>query len=110
MTAQRTLAQQQQQKLPNGQLANGQMIPNAQLNLLQMGPQRPQPAMTPPTPPASFESAWNPALSPVHGENARKAEYNGLLAGLTLDGMDPAASMPRGEVAQILWNALFLIK
>ena len=61
-------------------------------------------------PPASFESAWDPALSSVHGQNARKAEYNGLLAGLTLDGMDPAASMPRGEVAQILWNALFFIK
>ena len=62
------------------------------------------------TPPASFKSTWDPALSSVHGQNARKAEYNGLLAGLTLEGMDPTAPMPRGEVAQILWNALFLIK
>ncbi len=62
------------------------------------------------TPPASFESTWDPAQSSVHGQNARRAEYNGLLAGLTLQNLDPTASMPRGEVAQILWNALFAIE
>jgi len=57
-------------------------------------------------PPASYDATWDPSLSPTHGPNARKAEYNGLLAVLPLDQLDPWASMPRGEVAQILHNLL----
>ena len=39
------------------------------------------------------------------------AEYNGLLAGLPLTGAaaNGNASMPRGEVAQVLWNLLNLM-
>jgi hypothetical protein len=61
------------------------------------------------TPPGSYVSTWNPTLSPQHGQNARLAEYNGLLAGLPLASLDPFAPMPRGEVAQILWNMLQVI-
>ena len=58
-TSQRTIALAQQQRLQNGQLApgvggiapNGQMLPNGGLL---SGPQAPRPAMTAPTPPASF--------------------------------------------------------
>ena len=57
-------------------------------------------------PPAGYESTWDPAVSSDHGSNARRAEYNDLLAGLPLDQMDPWAAMPRGEVAQVLHNLL----
>jgi len=59
-------------------------------------------------PPVGFIGAWGVSFSPVHGPNARIAEANGLLDGLPLAGAanDPWAPMPRGEVAQVLWNAL----
>ena len=60
-------------------------------------------------PPASFVSTWDPGLSPQHGLNARRAEYNGLLAGLPLASLNPFDPMPRGEVAQTLYNLLQLI-
>ena len=49
-----------------------------------------------------------PILIPTHGENIRKAEFNGLLDGLeglsaSWDGLQPAT---RGECAQMLWNLL----
>ena len=33
------------------------------------------------------------------------AEYNHLLDGIPLAGLDPWGPMPRGEVAQVLWNS-----
>jgi len=43
--------------------------------------------------------------------NARIAEANGLLAGLPLTGAanDSWAPMPRGEVAQVLWNVIQML-
>ncbi len=57
-------------------------------------------------PPIDYQSTWNPALSPQHGQNARVAEYNHYLAGLPLASLNPWAPIPRGEVAQILYNAM----
>lgn len=48
-------------------------------------------------------------LAGEHAEVTKKAEYNGLLAGLTGFGStwDPWGTATRGEVAQILWNAMW---
>jgi hypothetical protein len=56
------------------------------------------------TPPDDYHSTWDPALSQQHGQNARLAEYNHLLSGIPLAGLDPWDPMPRGEVAQVLNN------
>ena len=56
------------------------------------------------TPPANYVSTWDPALSADHGQNARLAEFNHLLDGIPLAGLDPWDPVPRGEVAQVLWN------
>jgi hypothetical protein len=56
------------------------------------------------TPPTDYQPTWNTALSPDHGENARLAEYNHLLKGIPLANLDPWDPMPRGEVAQVLYN------
>lgn len=64
------------------------------------------------SPPAiGFTNTWGASFSPVHGPNARVAEANGLLDGLPLTGAanNPWASMSRGEVAQVLWNALQML-
>ncbi|NLE74615.1 MAG: S8 family serine peptidase [Actinobacteria bacterium] len=47
-------------------------------------------------------------FSPTHAANARVAEYNGLLSGLTGFGpsWDPWTPASRGEVAQMLWNLM----
>jgi hypothetical protein len=58
------------------------------------------------TPPASWTGTPGWADNPTHGANARRAEYNGLLAGLPLSSLDPWGEMPRGEVAQVLHNLL----
>jgi len=58
--------------------------------------------------------AWTGALSygdPTHGANIRRAEFNGLLAGIqgpagTLAGWLTGGYATRGEVAQMLWNLL----
>ncbi|MCL5735947.1 MAG: Ig-like domain-containing protein [Actinobacteria bacterium] len=55
-------------------------------------------------PPADYQSTWNPSLSPEHGQNARLAEFNGLLEGLPLSELNPLAPMTRGEIAQLEWN------
>ncbi len=60
-------------------------------------------------PPVGYENTWGTAFSPTHGGNARKAEFNELLSGLLLAGLDPWAAMPRGEVAQVLHNLLLRI-
>jgi hypothetical protein len=56
------------------------------------------------TPPTTYVSTWDPALSSDHGQNARLAEFNHLLDGLPLAGLDPWGPMSRGEVAQVLRN------
>lgn len=55
------------------------------------------------TPPAGYAGTWGGLASP-HGEAARKAQYNGLFAGLSVGLLNPYWAMPRGEVAQILHN------
>jgi hypothetical protein len=47
-------------------------------------------------------------FSEAHAENARQAEYNGLLEGLSDfgPGWNPWQAMGRGEVAHILWRAM----
>src|SRR5665648_5546 len=57
--------------------------------------------------PAGYSAAWDRTLgSSEHGLNAAKAEFNGLLAGIPLQGAasNPYAPMPRGEAAQLLRN------
>ena len=56
--------------------------------------------------PMGFASSWRPSFSPQHGENARVAQFNGLLAGLLLSTLDPWGPMLRGEAAQVLTNLL----
>jgi hypothetical protein len=58
------------------------------------------------TPPASYKSSWDPSASKDHGQNARTAEYNGMLSYLPLDELDPWGAMPRGEVAQVVYNTI----
>ena len=64
--------------------------------------------------PPGFSATWDPTFNPIHGPNAQLAEANGLLDGLgaeaghptgNLAALDPWGVMPRGEVAQFLWNA-----
>lgn len=61
-----------------------------------------------PDPLASPPSGWSPTGAwgndPIHGANAARAEYNGILDGLDLGLLSPTASMSRGEAAQILYN------
>jgi endonuclease YncB( thermonuclease family) len=68
-------------------------------------------------PPATFAGTWGD-FSALHADYARKAEWNGLLAGLgrtsstgeaELARLDPWGKMSRGEVAQILSNVLALL-
>ncbi len=59
-------------------------------------------------------ASWMGVLSsadPTHGSNIKRAEFNGLLAGIqgpagTLAGWLTGGYATRGEVAQILWNLL----
>lgn len=57
-------------------------------------------------PPSPYQPTWSPGLSAAHSKNARLAEFNGLLAGIPLQGVDPLAPMTRGEIAQLEWNVL----
>jgi hypothetical protein len=63
------------------------------------------------TPGAGYANTWGTSYSSIHGPLARTAEYNGLLAGIDLSGVanSPWSPMPRGEVAQILWNMMDLM-
>jgi hypothetical protein len=45
-----------------------------------------------------------PASDPTHGANIRTAEFNGLLAGISLGDWSVWADATRGETAQILYN------
>ena len=67
------------------------------------------------TPPPGYASTWGVGFSPIHGPAARTAEFNGLLAGLGVDtahplgdlaGLGPWDTMPRAEVAQVVWNLM----
>lgn len=61
-------------------------------------------------PPALYTGcSWKPSFSAAHGENARRAEFNGLLARLPLPGLDAWGAMTRGEAAQVMWNMTRLI-
>ncbi len=54
-------------------------------------------------PSVAFNGPWG-EFSPIHSGNVRIAAYNGLLQGLPLAQLDPWGRMPRGEIAQILFN------
>lgn len=65
-------------------------------------------------PPVPFTGTWG-NFSATHADNAQKAEWNQLLVGLGRDypdeegdlaRLDPWGKMPRGEVAQVLFNIL----
>ncbi len=62
-------------------------------------------------PPDGYVQTWGNDLPAEHKANARIAQYNNLLAGLPLitTASSGSASMPRGEVAQVLWNMMGLI-
>jgi len=57
-------------------------------------------------PSANYTPTGSWGADPTHGANAKKAEYNGLLAGLDLATLSPTGTMSRGEVAQVLHNLL----
>ena len=61
--------------------------------------------------PPAGRQAQVTGFSPVHDQNLRLAEYNGLLAGLQGYGSawDPWADATRGECAQVLWNLMHLM-
>ncbi len=59
-------------------------------------------------PPVGYTATWQD-FSTDHETNARLAEYNGLLAGMPLAGLDPWGKMTRGEVAQVLFNLRALL-
>jgi hypothetical protein len=61
-------------------------------------------------PPASYKSAWA-AFDPAHTENARIAQYNGLLQELAVPGKDlkslsPWANATRAQAAALLFNVM----
>ena len=57
--------------------------------------------------PSYYRGSLGP-FSEVHGPTMRSAEYNRLLTGLVSFGRkwDPWTNATRGEVAQILYNAI----
>ena len=56
------------------------------------------------TPPSTWSGTASWQADPIHGANAARAEYHGLLAGLDLSALNPSGFMSRGEVAQVLYN------
>ncbi len=57
-------------------------------------------------------SGWSgelPGGDPTHGHNITKAEYSGLLWGIDLALFDIWGKATRGEVAQVLWNAMEIL-
>ncbi len=66
------------------------------------------------TPPANWQGYLS-YIDPVHGENRRIAEYNGLLDGITalrgsLVYWSVLENATRGEVAQMLYNLLVMLR
>lgn len=62
------------------------------------------------TPLGSYRNTWGTSFSTTHGQNARVAEYNGLLTGLPLASLDPWGKMSRSEVAQMLHNFFVVLE
>jgi hypothetical protein len=62
------------------------------------------------TPASGYRSTWG-TFSAVHEENARIAQFNGLLDGLPLTSAaaDPWGPMSRGETAQVLANLVQIL-
>jgi S-layer homology domain len=53
-----------------------------------------------------FPSPWGKFDDGTHWKNAAKAMKNDLLVGIDFSGKSPTDPMPRGEVAQVLFNLL----
>lgn len=60
-------------------------------------------------PPSGWTATGGWGKDPTHGANAARAESNGLLLGLDLDGLNPYEDMTRGEVAIVLHNMLGML-
>lgn len=90
---------------PYTAIIRGHVITMTVRALLNLHPDALQPV------PDGFVQTWGNDLIQPHKDNARIAEYNDLLAGLplTTTAANGNASMPRGEVAQVLWNMMDLI-
>ena len=58
------------------------------------------------TPGPGFQSTWG-SFDTTHSSNVRIAEFNHLLDGLRLRGVDPWGSMSRAECAQVLYNMVY---
>ncbi len=56
-------------------------------------------------PPLGWTGFWG-EFDPGHARWAALAEYNGFTVGLPLRQLDPWGTMPRGEVAQVLYHVL----
>jgi hypothetical protein len=54
--------------------------------------------------PADYQGRFSDFTDPAHGENARLAEANHLLAGIDLSRWNPWATASRSEAATIAWN------
>ena len=54
--------------------------------------------------PSGYQGRFAGLDDPVHGENARLAEANHLLAGIDLHRWDPEDPATRSEAALIVWN------
>lgn len=65
----------------------------------------------PEDPPGDYLNTWGRTFDSVHGPNAWRVEYWGLLDHIPLDGAasDPWAPIPRGEMAQLIWNAMVFV-
>ena len=97
---------------PDGNVTRTQAI-----TMIVRGLENLHPGTLDPVPP-EYVATWGD-FSPDHAANARTAEYNGLLDGLGTDaehpegdlaGLDPWVAIPRGELAQLLDNALTLLE
>jgi hypothetical protein len=90
---------------PYTAISRGHVITMTVRALLNLHPEALEPV------PDDFVQTWGNDLPPEHRANARVAEYNSLLADLPLSttAANGNASMPRGEVAQVLWNMINLL-
>jgi endonuclease YncB( thermonuclease family) len=59
--------------------------------------------------PTSYAAPWG-NFDSTHQGYAKKAFWNGLDTGLEHPGFQPWGKMPRGEVAQMLWNVVQLVE